>query len=86
MWGVFSVRNIRIHFHGNTLQQVMAKGKLVKFDGVEGRSKSFLRQKVMSKDEDRIIVQCSKDFVDAAMQVLDKTEVFFRKMKVGFSY
>ena len=40
----------------------------------------------MSKDEDRIIVQCSKDFVDAAMQVLDKTEVFFRKMKVGFSY
>ena len=58
----------------------------MEFDGVEGRSKSFARQKVMSKDEDRIIVQCSKDFVDAAMQVLDKTEVFFRKMKVGFSY
>ena len=58
----------------------------MEFDGVEGRSKSFARQKVMSKDEDRIIVQCSKDFDDAAMQVLDKTEVFFRKMKVGFSY
>lgn len=64
----------------------MAKVKLVKFDGVEGRSKSFLRQKVMSKDEDRIIVQCSKDFADAAMQLLDKTKVFFRKMNVGFSY
>ena len=58
----------------------------MEFDGVEGRSKSFVRQKGMSKDEDRIIVQCSKDFADAAMQLLDKKKVFFRKMNVGFSY
>ena len=58
----------------------------MEFDGVEGRSKSFVRQKGMSKDEDRIIVQCSKDFADAAVQLLDKTKVFFRKINVGFSY
>ena len=35
----------------------------------------------MSKGDDRIIVQSSKDFVDAAMQLLDKQKfsIFHRK-------
>ena len=39
-------------------------------------SKSLISQKVMNKGDDRIIVQSSKDFANAAMQVLGKTKVF----------
>ena len=34
-------------------------------DGVRGQVKSLVKQKVMSKDDDRIIVKSSKDLADA---------------------
>ena len=48
-------------------------------DGVGGHVKSLVRQRqtVLSQNDDRIIVQSSKDFADAAMQVLlYKTKIF----------
>ena len=44
--------------------------------GVGERAKSLVRQKVTSKGGDRIILQSSKDFANAAMQLLHKTKVF----------
>ena len=48
-------------------------------DGVGGHVKSLVRQRqtVLSQNDDRIIVQSSKDFADAAMQeLLYKTKIF----------
>ena len=44
-------------------------------DGIGGGAKSIVRQKVMSKNRDRIIVQNSKDFAAAAGTLLEKTTV-----------
>ena len=45
-------------------------------DGVGGRAKSLVCSKVMSQGDDRIEVQSSWDFVNAAQKLLHKTEVF----------
>ena len=45
-------------------------------DGIGGRAKSLVRSKVVSQRDDRIVVQSSRDFANAAKKLLHKTEVF----------
>ena len=45
-------------------------------DGVGGSAKSLVRSKVMSQGDDRIVVQSSWNFANAAQKLLHKTEVF----------
>ena len=44
-------------------------------DGIGGRAKYLVRQKVMSKSSTPIIVQNSKDFADVANELMKKTVV-----------
>ena len=46
-------------------------------DGIGGRAKALVRQKVMSKGKDRIIVQSAEEFAQAARILMGKTSVIF---------
>ena len=45
-------------------------------DGIGGRAKSLVCSKVVSQGDDRIVVQSSRDFANAAKKLQNKTEVF----------
>ena len=46
-------------------------------DGTGGKARALVWAKVMSKEDDRIIVQSSTDFSKPAEQLLNKTEVIY---------